>query len=108
MANERTYPCLPYSELDESISFYEPLGFKKTYRQVRPNPYAIVALEDIQLHLFGIKGFNPVDSYGSVIVVVPDPESLYRASAARLRETYGKLPTVGIPRILRPRKNMAP
>jgi len=104
MTNERTYPCLPCREIDESISFYESLGFKKTYRQVRPNPYAIVILEDIQIHLFGIEGFNPADSYGSVIVVVPDPDSLYRAFAASLRETYGKLPIVGLPRILRPRK----
>jgi catechol 2,3-dioxygenase-like lactoylglutathione lyase family enzyme len=104
MANERTYACLPCGNLDESLSFYAGLGFKTTYRQTRPNPYAVVALEDIQIHLFGIEGFNPVDSYGSVIVAVPDPESLYRAFAAKLRETFGKLPTVGIPRILRPRK----
>jgi hypothetical protein len=51
-----------------------------------------------------MEGFNPADSYGSVIVVVPDPESLYRAFATRLRERFGKLPAVGIPRILRPRK----
>jgi len=104
MANERTYPILPCRELDESISFYEILGFKRTYRQVRPNPYAVVALEDIQIHLCGIEGFNPVDSYGSVIIAVPDPENLYRTFAAGLRETYGKLPITGIPRILRPRK----
>jgi catechol 2,3-dioxygenase-like lactoylglutathione lyase family enzyme len=48
MANERTYPCLPCRNLDESISFYEGLGFKTTYRQTRPNPYAVVVLEDIQ------------------------------------------------------------
>ena len=104
MANERTYPCLPCGNLDESISFYAGLGFKTTYRQTRPNPYAVVVLEDIVIHLFGIEGFNPVESYGSVIVAVPDPEGLYRTFATRLRETFGKLPTVGIPRILRPRK----
>jgi catechol 2,3-dioxygenase-like lactoylglutathione lyase family enzyme len=104
MANERTYPILPCREIDESIAFYETLGFKKTYRQVRPNPSAVVALEDIHIHLFGMDGFNPADSYGSVIIVVPDPESLYRAFAAGLREAYGKLPVTGIPRILRPRK----
>ncbi len=104
MANERTYPCLPCGNLDESISFYAALGFKTTYRQTRPNPHAVVALEDIQIHLFGMEGFNPADSYGSVIVAVPDPDDLYRAFAARLRETFGKLPTAGIPRILRPRK----
>jgi len=104
MANERTYPCLPCSDMDESIAFYESLGFKKTYRQVRPNPYAVVALEDIQIHLFGIEGFNPAESYGSVIVAVPDPDSLYHDFAAGLRKTHGKLPVAGIPRILRPRK----
>jgi catechol 2,3-dioxygenase-like lactoylglutathione lyase family enzyme len=104
MANERTYPLLPCRELDESIAFYEVLGFKKTYRQVRPNPYAVVALEDIQIHLFGMEGFDPANSYGSLILAVPDPDSLYRAFAEGLRQAYGKLPVAGIPRILRPRK----
>ena len=104
MANERTYAALPCRNIDESIAFYETLGFKKTYRQVRPNPYAVVALEDIQIHLFGMDGFNPEDSYGTVIIAVPDPDGLYRDFAAGLRKTYGKLPVAGIPRILRPRK----
>lgn len=104
MANERTYPCLPCKDIDESIAFYETLGFKRTYRQLRPNPYAVVALEEIHLHLFGMEGFNPADSYGTVIVVVPDPQSLYQAFAEKLRGAYGKLPVAGFPRILRPRK----
>ena len=104
MANERTYPALPCRELDESIAFYEALGFKRTYRQVRPNPYAVVALEDIQIHLFGMEGFDPANSYGTAIVAVPDPDSLYHDFAAGLRKTYGKLPVAGIPRITRPRK----
>lgn len=104
MANERIYPCLPCADLDEATSFYETLGFKRTYRQIRPNPYAVVVFEDIQIHLFGMEGFNPADSYGCAIVAVPDPDSLYHAFAARLRERFGKLPIAGIPRILRPRK----
>jgi catechol 2,3-dioxygenase-like lactoylglutathione lyase family enzyme len=104
MANERTYPALPCRELDEAISFYESLGFKKTYRQTRPNPYAVVALEEIQIHLFGMEGFDPAQSYGTVIIAVPDPDSLYHDFAAGLRNVYGKLPVAGIPRILRPRK----
>ncbi|HJQ13141.1 MAG TPA: VOC family protein [Anaerolineales bacterium] len=104
MANERTYPALPCRELDESLAFYETLGFKRTYRQVRPNPYAVVALEDIHIHLFGMEGFDPVNSYGTAIVTVPDPDSLYHDFAAGLRKVYGKLPVAGIPRITRPRK----
>ena len=104
MANERTYPALPCTDIDEAISFYESLGFRKTYRQVRPNPYAVVALEDIQIHLFGMEGFDPAQSYGTVIIAVPDPDRLYQDFAAGLRKAYGKLPVAGIPRILRPRK----
>ncbi|MEZ4732983.1 MAG: hypothetical protein R3E79_38290 [Caldilineaceae bacterium] len=104
MANERTYPCLPCRDLDEAITFYEALGFRRTYRQVKPNPHAVVALEEIQIHLFGMDNFNPADSYGTVIVVVPDPDALYQTFAAGLRKAYKKLPTAGIPRILRPRK----
>jgi catechol 2,3-dioxygenase-like lactoylglutathione lyase family enzyme len=104
LANEVTIPILPCRDLDESIAFYGALGFERTYRQSRPNPYAAVAREDIQIHLFGLEDFDPEQSYGSVIVAVPDPEGLYQAFAAGLRATYGKLPSAGIPRILRPRK----
>ena len=99
MANERTYPALPCADLDGSVAFYEALGFTRTYRQVRPNPYAVVAREDIHIHLFGIEGFDPAQSYGTAIVVVPDPDRLYRDFAAGLREVFGKLPVAGIPRI---------
>jgi hypothetical protein len=64
----------------------------------------VVVLEDIQIHLFGMEGFDPVNSYGSAILAVPDPDGLYSAFAAGLRNAYGKLPVAGIPRILRPRK----
>ena len=104
MANERTYPCLPCADLDGAIAFYQSLGFRRTYRQLKPNPYAVVVREDFQVHLFGMDGFDPDQSYGSVIVVVPDPDALYQAFAAGLRAAYGKLPVKGTPRITRPRK----
>lgn len=104
MANERTYPCLPCAELDPAIAFYEALGFAKTYRQLRPNPHAVVQREDIHIHLFGMDGFDPEQSYGTIIVAVPDPDALYNSFAAGLRAAYGKLPVKGIPRVTRPRK----
>lgn len=58
----------------------------------------------MQIHLFGMEKFNPADSYGSVIIVVPDPDALYQTFAAGLRKAYQKLPTAGIPSLLRPRK----
>ena len=95
---------LPCRDLDEAIAFYAALGFSRTYRQLRPNPYAVVALEDMRIHLFGMPRFNPAHSYGSVAIVVPNPDALYASFADGLRRTYGKLPVAGIPRIVRPRK----
>ena len=76
----------------------------RTYRQERPNPYAVVSREDFHVHLFGIEGFDPEQSYATVLVVVPDPDQMYEDFAAGLRVRYGKLPVAGIPRITRPRK----
>ncbi len=99
-----TIPILPCADLNESIAFYEALGFRRTYRQQRPNPYAVVELGDIKVHLFGIEEFDPASSYGSAIVAVSDPDALYAEFAEGLRARFGKLPSSGIPRILRPRK----
>lgn len=104
MTGEITVPTLPCADMDESIAFYEALGFVRTYRQEKPNPYAVVQRDDIGIHLFGIEGFDPQGSYGSVIVVVPDPDEIYQDFVDGLRAVYGKLPSTGIPRILRPRK----
>lgn len=99
-----TIPILPCADLDDSISFYEALGFNRTFRQQRPNPYAVVELGEISIHLFGLDDFDPETSYGSAIIAVSDPDNLYADFAAGLRARFGKLPAAGIPRILRPRK----
>lgn len=104
MAGERTYPVLPCPDVDRAIEFYGMLGFTRTYRQLRPNPYAVVTREDLTIHLCGIDGFDPETSVGSVIVVVPDAEALYAAFADGLRRGLGRLPSAGAPRILRPRR----
>ena len=104
MPGERMYPILPCPDVDEAIAFYEALGFTRTYRQVRPNPHAVVERDDMGIHLAGIDGFVPADSYASVIIVVPDPDALHASFAAGLRAAYGKLPVAGIPRMVRPRK----
>ena len=56
------------------------------------------------IHLFGLENFDPEASYGSVIISVSDPDTLYADFATGLRERFGKLPSTGIPRILTPRK----
>jgi hypothetical protein len=104
MANEITVPLLPCRSIDEIVEFYATLGFTQTYYQVLPNPYVALKREDIQLHFFGIPEFNPEDSYGSCLVIVPDTAELYRAFAEGMRGAHGKLLVSGIPRMTRPRK----
>jgi hypothetical protein len=104
VANELTIPALPCRSIDEVEAFYTALGFTRTYRQVRPNPYLTLRREDIELHFFGMPDFNPEDSYGTCIVCVPDTGALFRSFAEGMRSTYGKILVSGIPRMTRPRK----
>ena len=104
MSGERMYPILPCPDIDDAVAFYEALGFRRTYRQVRPNPHAVVELDDMGIHLAGIDGFVPEHSYASVIIVVPDPDALHASFVTGLRGAYGKVPVAGIPRMVRPRK----
>ena len=104
MAGERTYPVLPCPDLDEAIAFYEALGFVRSYRQLRPNPYAVLAREDWTVHLVGVEDYDPTTTVGSVVVVVPDAEALYADFVRGLRERCGRLPSAGVPRILRLRR----
>ncbi|WP_037362315.1 hypothetical protein [Amycolatopsis orientalis] len=103
MANELTIPLLPCPSVDEIASFYEMLGFGITYRQTRPNPHVALRREDINLHFFGMAGYDPAQSYSTCLVIVADTGELFEDFAARMRSMHGKLLVSGIPRITRPR-----
>ena len=99
MANELTIPILPCGSINDMLVFYKALGFEVTYQQSRPNTYACVKHEDIQLHFFTLKGYEPKDSYSTCFVLVPNLAALHLAFSSGLRSHYGKLPIAGIPRI---------
>jgi catechol 2,3-dioxygenase-like lactoylglutathione lyase family enzyme len=104
VTGERTYPVLPCPDLDEALDFYRALGFAVTFVQHRPYGAAVVARDDIHIHLASIAGFDPEASYTSVIITVPDPGALHQSFTEGLRSAYGKVPVAGIPRLLRPRR----
>ncbi|MFC8193195.1 hypothetical protein ACFUMH_16185 [Cellulomonas sp. NPDC057328] len=104
MTGERLYPVLTFPDLDEALDFYAALGFRTTYRQLRPYASGVVQRDDMAIHLSGVDGYDPAASLGSAIVVVPDAGALYASFAAGLRERYGRLPSAGVPRLLRPRR----
>lgn len=104
VSGERTHPVLPCVDLDEAVAFYNALGFALTYRQRRPNPYAVVELDDMAIHLNGIEGFDPATSYASVIITVPQLDQLHHSFKEGLRATFAKVTVKGIPRLLPPRR----
>ena len=99
MTGEITIPALPCASINDTVEFYVALGFEITYRQERPNTYACVKYQDIDLHFFTMKGYEPKDSYTTCLVLVPDLAALHGAFTGSLRAHYGKLPVAGIPRI---------
>ncbi len=105
VANEVTIPLLPCSSIDEVAEFYVMLGFTITHRRYRPTPYLSVRREEIQLHFFGIRGFDPSTSYSSCLVQVEDVRELFDAFADGMRAVYGKVLSSGIPRMTRPRRD---
>jgi len=100
---ETVIPGLPCRDLDDVLPFYAALGFELTYRVQRPSPFASVRRGGIDLHFFAVDGFDPADSMGSVVVLVPDTGALHRAFSAGLRAAFGRVPLSGIPRMTRPR-----
>jgi catechol 2,3-dioxygenase-like lactoylglutathione lyase family enzyme len=104
MTGERAYPIFPCPDLDEALEFYRDLGFSVVYVQKRPYPAAAVARGDLQIHLSGIAGFDPAASYASAIITVDDPDAWHDAFTSGLKAARGRVPTAGIPRVLRVRR----
>ena len=107
MAGEITIPALPCASINDTLTFYVALGFEITYQQTRPNTYACIKRDDIELHFFSMNGFEPANSYSTCLVLIHDADELYQSFAAGLRQHYGKLLVAGIPRITRPNNKNA-
>ena len=99
-----TIPILPCRDVDDILAFYTAIGFVKTHRQIRPNPYVVVKGYGIELHFFGVPGFDPEKSMGTCSIKTDHVDGLYRSFVDRLRAGGGRVPTLGIPRLTRPRK----
>lgn len=96
---EKTIPLLPCQTIQPVIDFYTALGFEVTFLQKSPNPFAVVERGDIGLQFFGMKKYEPSESYSTCYVLTDDVDGLYEAFRAGLKAAYGKIPSRGIPRI---------
>jgi hypothetical protein len=98
-----TIPLLPAVSLDDSLSFWQTLGFEVALRQKAPNAYAVVRYEDFELHLFGLKRLEPEGNFTTCLVIVSEVEQLHALYAGRLNEELGRAPYRGLPRLSRMR-----
>jgi hypothetical protein len=96
---EKTIPILPCRTLQPVLDFYTALGFEVTYQQRSPNPYAVVERGAIELQFFAMKQYEPIVSFSTCYVLTDDVDGLYQAFRAGLKETYGRIPTRGLPRV---------
>ncbi|GAA2735711.1 VOC family protein [Streptomyces nogalater] len=96
---EKTVPILPCRTIQPVLDFYGALGFEVTFQQKSPNPYAVVARGGIQLHFFGMKGYEPAESYSTCYIETDDVDGLHEDFRTSLKAAYGRVPTRGLPRM---------
>ncbi|MFF4717517.1 bleomycin resistance protein [Streptomyces eurythermus] len=97
--SEKTIPILPCRTIQPVLDFYTALGFEVTFQQRSPNPYAVVQRGGIQLHFFGMKHYEPAESFSTCIVQTDDIDGLYETFRGGLKAAYGRVANRGLPRI---------
>ncbi|GGW61467.1 bleomycin resistance protein [Streptomyces xantholiticus] len=96
---EKTIPLLPCRTIQPVVDFYTALGFETTYLQKSPYPYAVVERGPVQLQFFGMKQYDPTESYSGCYLLTDDVDALHETFRAGLRTAYGRTPSRGLPRI---------
>ncbi len=97
-----TTPILPCASIDETLAFWEILGYRITYKLTRPYQYGIVERGGYELHFGRVKGMNASSNYFSgCLVMVADARAVYLEFTGKLKTSLGKVPNTGIPRISR-------
>lgn len=97
-----TIPSLPCIAIEETLSFWELLGFRITYKQTRPYQYGVIERGGFELHFGRVKGMDAAHNlYNGCLIMVSDAEKVYKDFTQKLKESLGRVPHSGIPRISR-------
>jgi hypothetical protein len=103
MMTETTVPLLPCSAVDDTVEFYEALGFDVARRQTRPYLYMAFRLGGVELHFKdAAPELDPSHELsGGCLVMVDAVEGYHRDFTSGLRRRYGRVPAQGLPRLTR-------
>jgi hypothetical protein len=96
-----TIPVLPCVSIDETLLFWETLGFKITFYQKSPYQYAVIKRGEYELHFRRVKGLEPANSNSFSLIMVSNAELVHRNFAQKLKTATGKFPASGLPRVSR-------
>lgn len=97
--SESTIPLFPCKSLQETLDFYQTLGFEVTYQQDDPYLYASVRRGSVELHFSKLATWHTRNSV--CLIFVTDVALYHSTFADALREKYGRIPTADLPRITR-------
>jgi hypothetical protein len=96
---DKVIPILPCPDIKTQVEFYQQLGFEVTGLYTSPNPYASIRLGPIELHFWGSRKNVPAENPSMCFIQVEDVDTIYDAFVSRLKESTGKVPRSGIPKI---------
>jgi hypothetical protein len=96
-------PMLRVLDLEETASFWESLGFERSYFQKAPYPYVAMARGGYEMHFVGQKGLNPEESPYGCMILVGDVVAVHQEFSKAFKARLGRVPNKGIPRITRMR-----
>ncbi|QNL51923.1 hypothetical protein H8S90_10270 [Olivibacter sp. SDN3] len=94
-------PTLSCIAIEETLSFWEMLGYKITYKMTHPYQYGVVERNGYELHFARVKGMDVTNNDDGCLVMVSDARKTYKEFAQKLKENLGRVPHSGIPRISR-------
>lgn len=96
-----TVPVLFATALDETLDFWEALGYKKTYYQKSPYGYGVMSRGEYGLHFIQQNGLKPEENPCNCLVMVTDVETVHQNFSKALKGKLGRVPNKGLPRITR-------
>jgi hypothetical protein len=92
---DRAVPILPSRNLNETLAFYERLGFQNRGAPPEEWNYLIIGRGGIELHFFAMPDVDPLTTSAGCYMRVDDADSLYRdwdaTGVATERETGSRL-----------------
>ena len=97
MSEEQAIPVFPCASPEETLEFYQALGFEVTHRQVKPYVYLAVKRGGFDLHFVGGGKPDPEGGSATCLVMVDDVGPHHRAFAAALKASSAGCRPPGCP-----------